>query len=213
MPCALNVSKAPANLSCEGEMDSLRLALTWDPSSQHYKMLLSCSPTLEDPLLKFPRAGWFYIWFCLLCTFLGNQNLDYFSRKDINILLLLFSPQVMSDFLQPHGLQQSRLFCSPLYAGVCSNSCQVESVMLSNHIHEIPLLFSSIHLFLTKVFWLPFLVMDMYFYLSFTSWLWGSSVTTLALQRPRFSEKINNCIDCLSSCSIFQLWTSSLTLP
>ena len=29
----------------------------------------------------------------------------------------------MSDILQPHELQRTRLFCSPLSAGVCSNSC------------------------------------------------------------------------------------------
>ena len=29
----------------------------------------------------------------------------------------------MSDSLQPHGLQHTRLLCSPLSPGVCSNSC------------------------------------------------------------------------------------------
>ena len=29
----------------------------------------------------------------------------------------------MSNSLQPHGLQHARLPCSPLYPGVCSNSC------------------------------------------------------------------------------------------
>jgi len=39
------------------------------------------------------------------------------------ILLLLFSRLVMSDSLQPHGLQHSRLSCPLLSPGVFSNSC------------------------------------------------------------------------------------------
>ena len=36
---------------------------------------------------------------------------------------LLFSCSVMSDSLQPHRLQHTRLPCPPLSSGVCSNSC------------------------------------------------------------------------------------------
>ena len=38
-------------------------------------------------------------------------------------LLLLFSHSVVSDSLQPHGLQHTRLPCPSLSPGVCSNSC------------------------------------------------------------------------------------------
>ena len=38
-------------------------------------------------------------------------------------LLFLFSHSVMSDSLQPHGLQHARLPCPSLSPGVCSNSC------------------------------------------------------------------------------------------
>ena len=38
-------------------------------------------------------------------------------------LLLLFSHQVVSDCLQPHGLQHLRLPRPSLSPGVCSNSC------------------------------------------------------------------------------------------
>ena len=38
-------------------------------------------------------------------------------------LLLLFSCQVVSDSLWPHGLQHARLSCPSLSPGVCSNSC------------------------------------------------------------------------------------------
>ena len=37
--------------------------------------------------------------------------------------LLLFSSSVMSDSLQPHGLQHTRLPCPPPSPGVYSNSC------------------------------------------------------------------------------------------
>ena len=35
----------------------------------------------------------------------------------------MFSRSVMSDYLQPHGLQHTRLPCPPLSLAVCSNSC------------------------------------------------------------------------------------------
>ena len=38
-------------------------------------------------------------------------------------LLLLFSCSVVSNSLQHHGLQYSRLLCPSLAPGVCSNSC------------------------------------------------------------------------------------------
>ena len=41
----------------------------------------------------------------------------------VSVLLLLFSCQVMSDSLQPHGLQHSRLLCPSLSPRVCLNSC------------------------------------------------------------------------------------------
>ena len=37
--------------------------------------------------------------------------------------LLLFSCQVVSESLWPHGLQYTRLLCPPLSPRVCSNSC------------------------------------------------------------------------------------------
>ena len=43
----------------------------------------------------------------------------------LNILFssVQFSRRVMSDFLQPHGLQHSRLPCPSPTPGACSNSC------------------------------------------------------------------------------------------
>ena len=38
-------------------------------------------------------------------------------------VMVQFSHSVMSDSLQPHGLQHARLLCPSLSPGVCSNSC------------------------------------------------------------------------------------------
>ena len=43
-------------------------------------------------------------------------------RKEVGILACYSS--VVSDSLQPHGLQHARLPCPSLSPGVCSNSCQ-----------------------------------------------------------------------------------------
>ena len=45
----------------------------------------------------------------------------YCSKQDM--LLLLFSCEVMSDSLWPHRLQHTRLLCSSLSLRACSNSC------------------------------------------------------------------------------------------
>ena len=62
-----------------------------------------------------------------------------------------FSPSVVSDSLQPHGLQHARLPCPSPTLGACSNS--IESVMPSNHLilcHPLlllPSIFPSIRVF------------------------------------------------------------------
>ena len=49
-------------------------------------------------------------------------------------MLLLFSHSVVSDSLQPHGLQHSRLLCPSPTLGACSNSTSTKSVKPSNHL-------------------------------------------------------------------------------
>ena len=51
-----------------------------------------------------------------------SQEVTQFSRSD------------MSDYLQPHGLQHSRLPCPSPTPGAHSNSCPIESVMPSSHL-------------------------------------------------------------------------------
>ena len=57
----------------------------------------------------------------------GKSSLMYIISYDpwhfIYSLLWLFSCSVVPDYLQPHGLQHSRLTCPSLSPGACSNSC------------------------------------------------------------------------------------------
>ena len=46
---------------------------------------------------------------------------------------LLLSRSVVSSSLRPHELQHARLPCPSVSLGVCSNSCLLSQVMLSNH--------------------------------------------------------------------------------
>ena len=66
---------------------------------------------------------------------------------------LLFSCSVVSDSLQPRGLQHARLPCPSLSPGVCSKLMSIESVMPSNPLilcHPLlllPSIFPSIRVF------------------------------------------------------------------
>ena len=79
-----------------------------------------------------------------------------------------FSHSIMSDSLQPHGLQHSRLPCPSPTPGACSKSCSkiIKSVMSSNHLilcRPLLLLFSifpSIRIFSNelalRIMWLKY---------------------------------------------------------
>ena len=57
------------------------------------------------------------------------------------LLLLLFSDSVVSNFLQPHGLQHTRFLCPPPFPRVCSKFAQslsIELMMPSNHLIHCP---------------------------------------------------------------------------
>ena len=58
----------------------------------------------------------------------GSQGVRGYTER------LLLNRSVMSDSLQPHGLQHTRLPCPSPPPRVCSNSCPFESVMPSNHL-------------------------------------------------------------------------------
>ena len=90
------------------------------------------------PLDELPMCMWSSIYFTFLvenmkiavgknCTtdFTDTDSTDiqlYFLNRHIT-LLLFFSHSVMSDFLQPHGLQLSSLPCPSKSPRICSSSC------------------------------------------------------------------------------------------
>jgi len=53
----------------------------------------------------------------------GTKGFFSIHKSVSGILLLLFSHWVVSDSLQPHRLQHTRLLCPSPSPGVCSNSC------------------------------------------------------------------------------------------
>ena len=61
--------------------------------------------------------------------------------------MLLFSCSVVSDSLQPHGLQHPRLSCPSLSPGVCSNSCPSNHVILCHPLLLLHSIFPSIRVF------------------------------------------------------------------
>ena len=60
-----------------------------------------------------------------------NRTLLPHCRQHIS--LVQFSCLVMSDSLQPHGLQYARLLCPPPTAGVYSNSCPLGDAIQPSH--------------------------------------------------------------------------------
>ena len=73
-------------------------------------------------------------------SYVTSLNLSYMIRKVKimllvqnqanewnDILLLLFSHSIVSNSLQPHGLQHARLPCPSLSPRVCSNSCPLRN--------------------------------------------------------------------------------------
>ena len=59
------------------------------------------------------------------CHFCGIFFLLHLPSSHASLLgiMLLFSRSVVSDSLQPHGLQHARLPYPSLSPGICSNSC------------------------------------------------------------------------------------------
>ena len=66
-----------------------------------------------------------------LCSY---PNRSYYYLQILTLLLFLFSCSVVSNSLQPHGLQDARLPCPPLSPGVCPSSCPFEEEKLKFYI-------------------------------------------------------------------------------
>ena len=75
-------------------------------------------PTIQERYY-FPLYSWLYIYLCVyiyICIYIHTQIYLYISVSH-------FSCSVMSDSLQPHGLQHTRLPCLTPTPGACPNSC------------------------------------------------------------------------------------------
>ena len=60
----------------------------------------------------------------LVHSFLYSDSLAFLSGLNHRmVLLLMLSRSIMSDALQPHGVQHTRLLCPSLSPGVCSDLC------------------------------------------------------------------------------------------
>ena len=55
----------------------------------------------------------------------GHKSWTWLSVGHHQVLLLLSSPSVVYNFLQPHGLQHARIPCPSPSPRVCSNSCSL----------------------------------------------------------------------------------------
>ena len=74
----------------------------------------------------------------------NKKSQEVFIKNTIS--LVQFSHSVVSDSLQPHGLQQSRLPCPSPMPGACSNSCLVSDAIQPSHPLSSPFLLPSIFL-------------------------------------------------------------------
>ena len=98
-----------------------------------------------------PHVGssWTRDWIHISCS--GRRILHHWATR--GAALLLSSCSVVSDSLQPHGLQHPRLPCPSASPGLCSNSCPLKSVMPSKHLTlccpllHLPSIFPSIRVF------------------------------------------------------------------
>ena len=80
----------------------------------------------------------------------GQSGSSFPLSAPVILLLLLFSRSVVSNSLQPHGLQHTRLPCLSPSPGVCSNSCPLIQwchLILCRPLLLLPSIFPSIRVF------------------------------------------------------------------
>ena len=73
-------------------------------------------------LLRYFHLFQFYIFVRLDVLYINQPN-THIHTPVTDWMLLLFRHQVVSNSLQPQGLQHTRLPCPSSFPGVCSNSC------------------------------------------------------------------------------------------
>ena len=91
-----------------------RHIIFWNSYSRFHQewVLLRAEPTRLHSLNELPWKNLLQMNCCIICCAYRSLSVSQFSRS------------VMSESLQPHGLQHARLPCPSPTPGACSNSCQ-----------------------------------------------------------------------------------------
>ena len=103
---------------------SMNLAKFQDTKYIHRTLLDSYTLTMKEQRKKSRKQS--HLSSFILFDLRGNAS----SFSPFRIILLLFSDSVVSDTLQPHGLQHSRLPCPSLSSWGLLKFMSTESVML-----------------------------------------------------------------------------------
>ena len=91
--------------------------LTWGNENLWTNILLRDVVFINDNYWYWPSQSF--------CCHQDPEEVELITRVELffSIKLCCCYCSVMSNSLQPHGLQHARLLCPPLSPGVCSNSC------------------------------------------------------------------------------------------
>ena len=101
---------------------SLSIQLPLDSYITKCSLSLCMFPFSQDHMVNFLIECW--TWLVLCCWILGFVVFLYSDLCDCWLVYSVqFSRSVMSDFLQPYGMQHARLPCPSLTPGACSKSC------------------------------------------------------------------------------------------
>ena len=94
---------------------------SYSPVSRGSNNLVMFSVIFEVSKISRPRLWSVTSWDIKVCK--NSVRITVWGWLVDSLISSLFSCSVMSNSLQPHGLQHARLPCPSLYPRVCSNSC------------------------------------------------------------------------------------------
>ena len=106
----------------EAKSPIFRCSPDWFPVRPDSRLVDSCFLTMYSHAISSGLACQERDMICLPRHIRTPGRLDQ-SPTFMTLFNLLYSHSVMSDSLQPHGLQHPRLPCPSLSPGACSNSC------------------------------------------------------------------------------------------
>ena len=118
---------------------SIPVVAYYETKTQLHKVSPLTAPQNE------PTTHFFFFFFQKQRKKVGNFRFRDFGIR--TALLLLFSRSVVSDSLQPHGLQHARPPCPSPPPGVCSNSCPLSQRCHPTISSSVMLLSSSLQSF------------------------------------------------------------------